>query len=617
MRRELTWQAVVAAVIVAALVSASYPYILLKLGIGPNVSVVSAFLGAILLLALAPQTHGQNRLMNNIVQTAGTSASMTAFMCVIAAAVDLTAQNPLAKDNLDGLTHIDPWPMFLWLSCAGGIGVLFTALFRRHFLDDPKMVFADGVAAAETIVVLDSRGREATGKIIILGLAAAASALVYWLRAEAKKLETYFFSSAFLKSFGVGIEWNLMTMGTGLLVGINVALSALAGTLIVAWAGSHLIDEGVGRKIVLDSVAPEMRSKVERLIDKEWDQLSKEEQAFVEKHGGRQKPYMEKNYFQVLILWFMWPATGLMIASALTAVCLKWRSVVESFKQMRIQGNHNREDVSLKTVIIGTLFLAVALAVIQEQNFGLSYLQTGLAIVCVLPLVLVGIRVLGETNFGPISIMMNGLQAIFAVFWPANIGHNLVAAGTAGTCNAQGEGTIQDYKTGQLIGSTPRVLTWVQLAAVPIGAAAVAIMYGILVERYGTPGSPDSELTAPPAIRISNMGVLLSKGVEALPEGALLWTAVAAAAGILVVLAQHFFRIGWLPSATGLGLGFILPGGLILPMAVGGIVAWVWEKAHRRSWEQYGVTVASGFIGGEAILGGLFMPLYQTIKEQF
>ena len=69
-------------------------------------------------------------------------------------------------------------------------------------------------------------------------------------------------------------------------------------------------------------------------------------------------------------------------------------------------------------------------------------------------------RVLGETNNGPISVMMNGLQAVFAVLWPGATGHNLIAAGMSGSCNAQGQGTIQDYKTGKIIGSTPRVLTW-------------------------------------------------------------------------------------------------------------------------------------------------------------
>src|SRR5438552_8107742 len=120
MRRELTWQAVVSAVIVSAVVSASYPYVVLKLGLGPNISVVSAFLGAICLLILAPRTHGQNRLMNNIVQTAGTSAASIAFMCVVAAAVDLAAKDPtMNKEKLNDIMHIDSWPMFWWLCCAG------------------------------------------------------------------------------------------------------------------------------------------------------------------------------------------------------------------------------------------------------------------------------------------------------------------------------------------------------------------------------------------------------------------------------------------------------------------------------------------------------------------
>src|SRR5262249_9281642 len=143
-----------------------------------------------------------------------------------------------------------------------------------------------------------------------------------------------------------------------------------------------------------------------------------------------------------------------------------------------------KEDVSLGSIVIGSVLFTIALAWVQEQNFGLTYTQTAVAVLCTLPLILVGNRVLGETNFGPISVMMNGLQAIFGVFWPGGIGHNPIAAGMAGSCNSQGQGTIQDYKTGQIIGSTPRILTWVQLGAVPIGAAAVAVMYPLLLKRY-------------------------------------------------------------------------------------------------------------------------------------
>jgi uncharacterized oligopeptide transporter (OPT) family protein len=541
---------------------------------------------------------------------------MTAFMCVIAAAVDFTAQNQTVAGLMNGITHIEPWPMFWWLTCAGGIGVLFTVLFRRHFLEDPKMVFADGVAAAETIVVLDSRGPQARDKLLTLGLAGVASALVDWLREVRDKLPNYFFEPASaastFRAYNVGIEWNLLSLGTGMLIGLNVGLSMLAGSLVVAGVGPHLVESGIAREIVLSNITDQYRSECARLVEKPWNDLTEKEKKFVTAHGYKQEQYMKHNYFSVVLLWFMWPATGLMIASAITAVVLKWRSVVESFHQLRAaRSGSNREDVSLTTIVGGSVLFTIGLAVVQKQNFGMSYLQTVVAVLCSLPLILVGIRVLGETNFGPISVMMNGLQAVFAVFWPGAVGHNLVAAGMSGTCNSQGQGTIQDYKTGALIGSTPRVLTWVQLAAVPIGAAAVAVMYPLLLKQY----TLGQDLTAPTGIKISNMAVLVSQGIDALPQGALFWTVLASAVGVLITLAKHFLGIHWLPSPAGFGLGLILPGTLNVVIALGATVGWIWEKTAKASFDRYMVTVASGLIAGEALLGGLVIPALPALES--
>src|SRR5438067_8110962 len=151
-KRELTWQSITGAFLISSLVAGSFPYVVLNLGMGQNISVVSAFLGAIYLNVTAWKTRGNNRLLNNIIQTAGSSAAGTAFMCVIAAAFGFLDQNEVANIHM----QISPWAMFTWLSCSGMIGVVFTALFRRHFLDDPKMIFADGVAAAETVIVMDA-----------------------------------------------------------------------------------------------------------------------------------------------------------------------------------------------------------------------------------------------------------------------------------------------------------------------------------------------------------------------------------------------------------------------------------------------------------------------------
>src|SRR6185503_2669291 len=89
--REWSIRAVIAGVLVAAIMGGSYPYIVLKLGFGPNVSVVAAFFGYLFLGILF---RNFTRWENNIVQTAGTSAAQTAFMCYILAAFDLMAQVP-------------------------------------------------------------------------------------------------------------------------------------------------------------------------------------------------------------------------------------------------------------------------------------------------------------------------------------------------------------------------------------------------------------------------------------------------------------------------------------------------------------------------------------------
>src|SRR5262249_53135898 len=142
--------------------------------------------------------------------------------------------------------------MFTWLTCAGMIGVLFTVLFRRHFLDDPKMIFADGVAAAETIEVLDSDRNAARHKIRALGLAALASSAIDGLREGMGLLPTLYFSAP----YRAGLEFSLLNVGSGLLVGLNVGLSMLLGTLIIACGvGPWLVHSGIAEEIVKSQIA--------------------------------------------------------------------------------------------------------------------------------------------------------------------------------------------------------------------------------------------------------------------------------------------------------------------------------------------------------------------------
>src|SRR4051812_43570686 len=102
---ELTTRAVCVAVVVAALMGAAEPVVVLKIGYGPNMSVVSAFLGfiAISLMGLVTGTRG-TRWENNLVQTAGTAAgSGVGFMAVGVSPLEMLNQRGVVKLPLSRL----------------------------------------------------------------------------------------------------------------------------------------------------------------------------------------------------------------------------------------------------------------------------------------------------------------------------------------------------------------------------------------------------------------------------------------------------------------------------------------------------------------------------------
>src|SRR5215470_17622505 len=151
---ELTGRSIVVGLVVALIIGSAYPYCVLKLGFGPNLSVVSAFFGFIALVLIL-RAAGTNARENNIVQTMGTSAGQTAFMCVLLAAFDMLNQ----KGILNPPIHLGTWQIFFWLCSASILGILLAVPMRRHYIDEENLTYADGMAAGETIIVLHE-GRE-------------------------------------------------------------------------------------------------------------------------------------------------------------------------------------------------------------------------------------------------------------------------------------------------------------------------------------------------------------------------------------------------------------------------------------------------------------------------
>ncbi len=559
--REFTLRGVVVAMLVAGVIGLAYPYVVLKLGFGPNIAVVSAFFGWLALAVLA--RGGALRWESNLAQAAGTVAGQTAFMCVVLAAFDMLTADPAAGVNMS-LTRMQT---FLWLSSAGVLGVLLAVPMRRHFIVDEKLPYADGLAAGETLIVLDSRGAEAKRAIqsMMAGLASSAVVTLAYMRAWIPEVQAISVN-AYSKITGIGFSWGLLTIGSGMIIGLRICANMFVGMLL-SWviAPVLLVDNGV-------------------LAD-----------GFTKRD---------------LLLWVMWPATGMMVAGGLTALFLKWNILLRTFRQLSTP-SMDSEDLPLRWVGFGSALAVVAIVLVQHFSLGMPIWEILLALVFTIPLMLVGLRVLGETNWGPISALSNLMQGVFGAISPGNIPTNMAASGLTGTVVATSEGLIQSYKTGHMIGSKPRYLTYVQLLAVPIGAAATAIIYPILREQYGFEG--DNALVSPISQKWVGFAKLLGLGIHTLHPSALWALGIGIVLGILfTVLEQKGDIRTWVPSPTGIGIGMLVPGSAVASMFVGACIDWAFRRRDPKGVDGWILPLASGFIAGEALIIVILSLLYAS-----
>jgi putative OPT family oligopeptide transporter len=159
------------------------------------------------------------------------------------------------------------------------------------------------------------------------------------------------------------------------------------------------------------------------------------------------------------------------------------------------------------------------------------------------------------------------------------------------------------------VGAAP----WRQQVALLAGVAAatvtVPIVLNLLAEAYGFSGAPNLHTIAsqPLAAPQANLMAALAQGVIG---GKLNWSMIEIGAGVGagLVLLDEILRLGGLlrlpPLAVGLGI--YLPMEATLPVVVGAVIGWIYNRSTRgERAERLGVLVASGMIVGESLFGVL------------
>jgi hypothetical protein len=327
----------------------------------------------------------------------------------------------------------------------------------------------------------------------------------------------------------------------------------------------------------------------------------------------------------------MWPATAMMVAAAVTSVIIPvFRNFMERKKELAPAEEFVSladEEIPLWWTLSGIVLSLVLLVWLTTTWFEMPWLEVLLAVAIQPLLIVAGLRVLGITGSGPVSLMANATQFLFGLLWPASIRSNLSAAYISASPQASSENVIPSFWVAQRLGGRFKTLILAQLIVVPVGAFLTPFVFDILEKTYGIGLNP-GQLSAPTGLKIATLAIVMEKGLHYLPHGALTASCYAIVIGVLFELllslrkkdgvGNEVSRFPWIPIPAAFGFALILPPSLTIATAVGCVLSAVWRKFSPKtggSYDYFAAPVASGLIAGEAMVGSILMPALAMLLE--
>ncbi len=580
--KQLTWRSMIMGSLLGGFMSLSNLYIGLKTGWGLGVAITASILSFAIFktmrMAMPKLIRSDMSLLENCsMQAAATSAGVSTGSTIISA---------IAAYLIVTGKHI-PWQiLMLWTFCLAVLGVFVSIPIKKQMINREQLKFPSGVACAETLKSLHATGKEAMQKAQALGVGGLLGALVAWGR-DAGKL--------FSIPSQLAIPGTARHIGfTELTISFDMSLIMIAGGAIMGWkiAWSMLL----GAILNFGYLAPYMAEK-----------------------GAIDASNMG---YRAIMGWSTWVGASMMVTSGLFYFALQFktigRAITSSFQKATgtgaaqnateknaITAKKMKEiDVPNSWFIWGTLVSGLAVLLLLWYNFGTTLWMGFVAIALSFVLALVAARATGETDTTPVGAMGKITQLTYGILAPSNMITNLMTASvTAGIAGSAADlCTVQ--KTGHLLGANPRKLFLAILIGIFAGTVVIVPAFYLIIPTADVLGS--DMWPAPSAQVWATVAKLLGSGLEALHPLARLGMLVGGLAGIFIPLVEMTLPVKYrkfVPSATGLGLAFVIPFFNSLSMFIGALIALIMEKHLPKLAEKYVVATASGVIAGESLLG--------------
>jgi OPT family oligopeptide transporter len=619
---QLTLRAVLTGGILGMLLAASNLYTTLNIGWAFGVAITSSVISYVIWSIITPlvgcrkMTILETNCMASTASAAGYSTGST--IATMFGALVLLTVVPEGKTAEDLKTwNIHPaWLVAAFTLATGLMGVFLAIPMKRQMINHEQLPFPSGIAAAETLKSLYSESKEALQKayVLIIGLGIGAIVAVLrtgegtfnfldrlwgaivpmlpWSQKGDGPIPDHLPHEGFMKIndrqiLGYSVDTSVLLIAAGMIVGLRVSLSMLAGSMILfMWLGPQLVAMDDANKGVEGYI-----SSIETIA------------------GGTIYHFPR---------WGLWGGTALMVMASLTALAFQWKTIVRAFAKVEgdaggasaaTEAEMKKIEVPFMWMVIGMVPITIAMLIIQMVAFSISWWAGLIAVAMSFVLSLVASRATGETDTTPIGAMGKVMQLLFAVLKPGQVVPNLASAGIAANSASSSADLLTDLKIGYLLGANPRRQFLAQFWGVFFGTLAIVPIWYLMVPTKAAL----EKLPAPATQTWAKVAEVLTKGLDFLPHSAKVAILVGAGVGVLLPLIEKFLVPDkyrkFMPSATGLGLSFMLPFYNSLAFTIGAVIAFVWTKVNKRSADLYNVPLASGLVAGESLIAALIAML--------
>jgi uncharacterized oligopeptide transporter (OPT) family protein len=482
---------------------------------------------------------------------------------------------------------------------------------KRNLINHERLKFPSGTAAAVLLRSLYSEGTDALVKARALVYAAVAAGIVPLVKdldlfrstdAAGKVARSALIPSSFsmlklfdwlpriggggkaypLSDWNVKLDYGPALLAAGMLVGLRVTVSMVVGGLV--------------QVLVLGPIG----------LGYSWTNAAGKLVTAVLKPASAWKDVG------------VWVGAPLLVTSGILSFAFQWRTIVRAFsgfgggssRASAAEGGATPASVEVPTswFVIGAGLSGVGIVVLAQLYFDIPLVYGVFAVLLTFVLALVACRATGESDITPTGAMGKIMQLTYGVLMQQNATANLMTAGiTAGASSASAD-LLTDLKSGYLLGANPRRQFVAQLLGIVPGTVATVLGYFILVPSAAAltgEGGSDPAFPAPAAQQWAAVAKVFKLGFANLHPMAQQGIYGGLAVGAMLVLLERALPKykAWLPSATGIGLGLILPFYQSLSMFLGAVIAAIAASRKGSRAGDLVVPVASGMIAGESIVG--------------